>query len=123
MRAHSVLAAGMSPVVFAAATLALTSVVLLLLQRPWAGKQLGALFSHRFPPSVPRAALLYRLLTDNMNVPVSSQHVCDLAIQTCLQTHVSVRQLISFCTTCVCVRTRSSCIAHVSVLVRARGRP
>lgn len=37
-----VLAAGLSSVVFAAATLALTSVVLLILQRPWAGQMLGA---------------------------------------------------------------------------------
>ena len=37
-----VLAAGLSSVVFAAATLAITSVVLLVLQRPWNGKGLGA---------------------------------------------------------------------------------
>jgi hypothetical protein len=35
------LATGLSSVMFAAATLALTSVVLLLLQRPWTGKELG----------------------------------------------------------------------------------
>ena len=48
--ARRALAAGLSSVMFAAATLALTSVVLLLLQRPWTGKQLGR------RPRVPRSS-------------------------------------------------------------------
>ena len=41
LAAYRVLAAGLSSVVFAAATLAITSVVLLILQRPWTGMKLG----------------------------------------------------------------------------------